>query len=318
MTWDSNKYFAKAKRYWDRITKMPRDSELFMLQASFFCEFMIRGCLSYAHPSLNAAVSEESILYSAGISPRTPPRAVSLSLGVSRLERLIPAIPEEDLKNVLLLIEMRNSELHNDSDDISTASSDKFLPSIYTLTLHISAFSEHDLDTILGIEDAKQARSIVSAKTKNRSDRVKNLIRIQKDRFFSLPPEEQKKRRDEARSDFFSAVMKSGHHVQKTKCPSCACDGLLLGTPVGQSGPILREEGIFHEIRAQSELFECKCCDLKIKGLDELMSSGFPHEFLSLSDSDPLEYFGIDPMDYIDIDEVVREYGRDMYEYQDE
>jgi hypothetical protein len=80
----------------------------------------------------------------------------------------------------------------------------------------------------------------------------------------------------------------------------------------------LRDDGIFQEVRVQPELFECKCCELKIVGLDELMAADFPHEFTSIDDKDPVEYFGIDPMDYVDTEEIVKEYGREMFEYQDE
>lgn len=48
------------------------------------------------------------------------------------------------------------------------------------------------------------------------------------------------------------------------------------------------------------------------------MAAGFSHEYRSIDEVDPLEHFNIDPNDYVDREEIAREYHRDMYEYQDE
>ena len=48
------------------------------------------------------------------------------------------------------------------------------------------------------------------------------------------------------------------------------------------------------------------------------MAAGFSHEYRSFDDVDPLEHFNINPHDYVDPEEIAREYHRDMYEYQDE
>ena len=113
--------------------------------------------------------------------------------------------------------------------------------------------------------------------------------------------------------------MRSGHHVKTERCPSCGHSGLLGGAPIGRSPPILGEDSIYHEIRISPNLFECKCCELKIKGLDELMAAGFDHEFQSVADVDVVEHFGIDPMEYVDTDEIIHEYeAGKFYEYQDE
>jgi hypothetical protein len=48
------------------------------------------------------------------------------------------------------------------------------------------------------------------------------------------------------------------------------------------------------------------------------MAANFAHEYRSIDEVDPIEHFNIDPRDYVDDEEIVREYHRDMYEYQDE
>lgn len=318
MTWSAERYFAKAQRYWCHASGLPRDSEMYLLQISFFCEFLIRGCLVKAHSALNAVANEDSIRFAAGLLPEKPANTVEIKFALKRLQSLIPTITEDEAVKLRALFDIRNSELHGDMDDVSAAKAGDFLPSVYALTVRITEFSKQDLAALLGAEGAKQANDIYAATTKDRRKRVLDLIKIQKDRFFSLPREQQSKAREKSKPDFGSAVLKSGHHVIGSKCPSCANLGLLAGSPVGQSGPILRDNGIYKEIRVQPDIFQCKCCDLKIKGLDELMAAGFDHEFTTLDGMDVVEYFGIDPMDYVDVDEITREYARDIYEYQDE
>ena len=49
------------------------------------------------------------------------------------------------------------------------------------------------------------------------------------------------------------------------------------------------------------------------------MAAGFDHEFQSGDEVDVVEHFGIDPMDYVDTDEIIREHEAEiMYGYQDE
>ncbi len=80
----------------------------------------------------------------------------------------------------------------------------------------------------------------------------------------------------------------------------------------------MKGEELVQEVRVTPMQFSCKCCALEIKGLDELMAAGFSHEYRSIDEVDPLEHFNIDPRDYVDAEEILREYHRDMYEYNDE
>lgn len=316
--WTADKYFAKAKRYWQNASGRPRDSDDFLIQVSFFLEFLVRGCLVFRHPVLNSDVSEDGIIYSVGLAPEKPPRTIELSTALKRLNRLIPEITEHENSKIRALFNARNLELHGDGDDIAALKELDVVPSVYCFAVRLSEFANLDLNVLLGTEEARQATAIFSASQKDRKKRVSDLIKIHKDRFFSSSEDVQIKAREAGKPDFASAVTKSGHHIRAVKCPSCAAIGLLAGVPVGQSGPILRDDGIYKEIRVQPEVFQCKCCELKIKGLDELMAAGFGHEFHTLDNIDVIEYFGIDPMDYVDTEEIIREYQRDMYEYQDE
>lgn len=318
MSWSSDKYFAKAQLYWTRATAMERESQEFLLTVSFFCEFLVRGALVRGAPVLNAAIEEESLLYAAGLHPSRPPRTVDISLGLLRLGRLIPDLAEEDGKTVSALILARNAELHGDSDEIHLIPNKEVLPRIYSFVVKVADWAGQDLLTLMGDDDGAYARRTAQAVTKDRKRRVADLVRIQKDRFFGLPSEEQARLKQAGKPGFVSAITKTGHHLRAEKCPACAGDGILGGTPVGRSAPILREDGIVEEVRTSPDVFECKCCDLAIRGLDELLAAGFAHEFTTIDDKDVVEMFGIDPMQYVNVEDVVREYHESEYGYQDE
>lgn len=230
----------------------------------------------------------------------------------------MPAVTNDELGKIRTLIDSRNGELHGDMDELCAGKATDFLPSIYSITVKLAEFSGEDLSALLGPEESAQAKSIADATAKDRKRRISDLIKIQKERFFSRPDSEKAEARQRAKPSFTSAVMKTGHQLTVRKCPSCAELGLLVGTPVGRSGPIIRDGGIYQEVRAQPEVFECKCCDLKIKGLDELLAAGFEHEFVAIDNKDPVEYFNVNPLDYVDTHEIIREYGHEFYEYQDE
>lgn len=318
MTWTSDNYFAKAQVYWSKATSRGRDDEDFLLNVSFTLEFIARGAICKVNSALNAAADLESLLFASGVAPRTPAKTADLVEVIKRLQRLVPTISDTEIVKVRALIDARNAELHGDLAEISQLNADTLMPSIYSFIVKISEFAGENLSTLLGAEDALLAKQTADALTKDRTKRVSDLIRVCKERFFSLPSSEQKEKRDLAEPQFVSAVLTSGHHILYQKCPACAQRGQVLAAPVGRSAAFLRGDELVQEVRVIPMQFTCKCCSLAISGLDELMAAGLSHEYCLINDIDPIEHFNIDPHDYIDPEAIAREYHDDMYGYQDE
>jgi len=317
MTWTAEKYFAKAQLYWTRASSVGRDDPTFLLHAAFALEFVVRGCLCVINPALNAASDPESLLFATGVSPLKPARTIALGDALGRLRRHVPTITDEETNALNLLIDARNSELHDDTDSLDIASKDAILPSLYSFLVKVLTNAKIDVEDVL-TDDAAQAKQVALAATKDRKRRVQGLLQGCKDRFYTRAQAEQEELRKQTETTFVSAVMKDGRHLRRHLCPACKSQGLIVGTPIGRSAPILREDSIVREVRVVPSGFECRACELKIVGLDELMAAGFPHEFLTVDDIDPVEHLSIDPMEYVDIDEIIREHGQDRYEYQDE
>jgi len=317
MTWTCDTYLSKAHHYWSRGTNKERGSEEHIFSVSMCVELTIRGALCHFNPALNAAPDEESILFSAGVTPNKPAKSVDLITGFNRLSRLVPEITEKEQIAIKALIDIRNRELHSDEAAFEGMALGTVMPSILSFLVRVNDKIGRDLEQLLTPTDAMQARETFSALSRDRTRRVSELIRIQKDRFFGQAEEVRVKRLEENAPQFSSAVMSTGHHVRALKCPSCAGLGILGGSPVGRSSALLDDNGIFCEIRIIPSLFSCKVCDLEIKGLDELIAAGMPHEFISRDDIDAVEHFGIDVMEYVDTDEIIRQYNFEP-EYMDE
>jgi hypothetical protein len=318
MTWDANNYFSKCRVYWQRASSEERGSEQFFINVAFACEFLIRGGLCAINPALNSAIDEESLLHAAGITTSKTPRTLDIGKSIERLKRAIPTISDDVKNKIDILIAARNRELHSDTAEISLISSQELMPSVYSLFVIVTNYAKQDIKIIMGEADAEQAKQVAEAITKDRKKRIKDHISVWRDRFYSLPKDEQDNKRASVNTDRISAVLKSGHHLRTEKCPACAAKGSLIGVPVGRSAPLLKNNEIVQEVRVIPTKFECKCCGLEISGLDELMAADFSHEFCSMDNVDPIEHLNIDPYEYIDAEQVAREYYREMYEYQDE
>jgi molybdopterin converting factor small subunit len=319
MTWDSSKYFAKAKRYWSKASDLPRDDDQFLLYVSFFCEFFIRGALVLKNPVLNADLSEDSLLYAAGVDSSDNAKTVGLRAAIARLKAAYPDLRALNFDPIQVLVEARNRELHGENDEMSAQDSNQILPAVYLLVVKGAQSTHQDLADLMGGEDAETASTAANELLKDRSQRVRSDIRNAKDRFYERNREEQADLRKKEAA-FSYAVQTNGFHLKAHRCPACGSQAVLGGRPVGVSREFLRDGSLMYETRVLPTAFICNVCDLKLNGLAELMAAGFPHEITTLDERDPVEFFNVDPMDYVDTAEIIREYGEEDPHggYQDE
>lgn len=317
MTWTKEAYFAKATAMWDKATAHSRDSFDYYFHFAFFLEHVIRGALVSRNPALNAARDDESLLFAAGADARSP-KSVDLSRALGFMRRLIPEVSEAEIKGVGVLVDFRNAELHDDSTQFDEAVLQQVIPDCQMFVMRLFEFAQVAPKDVLGKDDAARFEASQRAKTGDRERRVRGLIDMMKDRFFHLPEEERGRLIKENTPAFISAVQKGGRHIRRHKCPSCGGLGLIGGQPYGTSAPMLRDDDLKVEVRVIPDGFECSICGLSLKGLDEILAASLPHEFTSVDSVDVVEHFGVNPMDYVDAEEIARSYYDDAYGYQDE
>lgn len=317
MTWTKEAYFSKATLMWRKATSHQRDSFDYYFHFTFFLEHVIRGAIVSRNPALNAARDEESLLYSAGADAKSP-RTIELSKALNFVRRLIPEVSEAETKAIGVLLDFRNTELHDDTTQFDEAVLKQVIPDCQMFVIRLLMFAQASPEDVLGKEDASAFEASRRAKTGDRQRRVRGLIETAKDRFFHLSQEEQLTLKEASTPSFVSAVYKDGRHVRQQKCPSCAGLGLLMGRAYGASAPMLRDDELQVEVRVIPEAFECKACGLSLRGLDEIIAVPLPGEFTSIGNVDVIEHFGVDPLDYVDQEEIARSFYDDRYGYQDE
>ena len=320
MSWTKESYLAKAQAYWVRASENGRENGDFLLNVCFTVEFTSRAVLCQVNPALNSAFDTDSLLFACGLAPANGrPKTIDFSEALKRLKRLIPELTDAaEMTKIRALMDARNGELHDSETPFEALPADKFIPNVYSYLIKISKFANIDLVTVLGKDDADIAIRTANALTHDRTKRVKDLIDVFKGRFYSLEKEEQTVKRAAVATKLVLMVLTSGVHIKYEKCPSCASLGQLLATPAGHSSPFIKNDELVQEVRVTPFQFACKCCGLEIPGLDELMSAGFNHEYRSFDAVDPIEHFNIDPLEYIDQEQVAREYYSNSQEYNDE
>ena len=62
----------------------------------------------------------------------------------------------------------------------------------------------------------------------------------------------------------------------------------------------------------------CVVCRLDLKGFQELNEAGLGAIYTVSEEEDPIDFFGIVPEEYVDVDELIRERAEEEWGYQNE
>ena len=87
---------------------------------------------------------------------------------------------------------------------------------------------------------------------------------------------------------------------------------MIAGETAGASEPRVGDGDIVRDLRILPTTFRCFVCGLSLDGHAELFHAGLGDEYSVVESEDPLEYYGIDPKDYVTIEDLVEEeYGNE-------
>jgi hypothetical protein len=78
------------------------------------------------------------------------------------------------------------------------------------------------------------------------------------------------------------------------------------------------ESAISRTVRVMPNKLRCAHCKLILLSFQELREAERGNIYTVDVTQDPIEFFGIDPEEYVDVDEIVRRYGEDMAAYENE
>jgi hypothetical protein len=75
-------------------------------------------------------------------------------------------------------------------------------------------------------------------------------------------------------------------------------------SPIGSTAARIKDGDLTSQRFFAPRKFECKVCGLEVVGSQALRVADLSDQLVSEDTNDPVEFFGIDPMDYIDQDEL--------------
>jgi hypothetical protein len=314
--WSCDALWNKAKIYIDRAFTGDRDSELFPFFAAVALEFLARAALARVHPSLLADPQDgNNILYAFGYPVTERPITVPAKTIYSRLSHVVQDFNKDDQSFCLLSAERRNRELHTGQLAFHNLRSGEWLPDYYRVTNKIVHSLGRTLDELLGSEEAKEALENIEIVQKETVTAVRQRIADIRRQISILTKDELQARRDIHEFKLLSIhYTAGGAHFRKT-CPACESFGALFASRIGSTAARIKDGDLVSQRFFAPKKFECKVCSLEIIGSQALRVAELSDQIVDEETSDPVEFFGIDPMDYIDEAEL----RRSLYEeYENE
>jgi hypothetical protein len=305
--WSSDALWNKAKVYIDRAFTGDRDSELFPFFAAIALEFLARAALARVHPSLLADPQDaNNILYAFGFPTTERPVSVPAKTIFSRLSYVVEDFNKDDQSFCLLCSERRNQELHTGQLAFVSLRNGEWLPDYYRVINKITLSLGRTLDELLGTDEAREAQENIEIVRKETITAVKQLIADTKRKMAGLTSAELDARRGAHNFELLSAhYTAGGAHFQRV-CPACQSHGAVFATRIGSTAARIKEGSLASQRFFAPKKFECNVCGLEIVGSQALRVAELSDQIVDEDISDPVEFFRIDPMDYVDQDELRR------------
>ena len=314
--WTSDSLWNKGKRYLSRAFEQDRKGDLFPFYASLGMEFLARSALASVHPALLADPQDgNNILYAFGFPATARPTSIPAKTVFSRLKFVIEDFTEDDLVFCIRLSELRNQELHTGALAFTDYATGRWLASFYRVVQKIVLKFGFKLEDILGEAEATHACTLISRAAQDVTKAVRERVGKIESKISVLNENELVERRKAHEPTYTRIRQTSGIVVLAHECPACDSKGFLFATPTGATPARLKGEEIVSQRIFWPTKFECRVCNLKLDGYEELQVVDMGDQIVDEDVYDPVEYFNIDVEDYI-TDEMIREriepdYGND-------
>lgn len=319
MDWDSTLLYNKAKLYAERAHREPVDSAIFGLWMSLALELLARAALSRIHPVLLADPREQdNIHYAFGIVPKGIPKSIPSKALFARCSVFISGFTDKMSAHCLILADRRNSELHSGIAAFENIDNAKWLPQAYEVMEVLLAHLDRSFSDFLG-EHGSVAVEALRDRRDNITRDVQGKLSMARKAYQGLSPTE-KAAKDAVADQTTTSWARDTRLRLKSVCPACGNTAVIGGEVVGRSPVRIDEDSgsITREVRVLPNKLHCAYCDLVLSSFQELREADRGTIFTVQEDEDPIEFFGIDPEEYINVDEIIRRYGEDMYGYNNE
>ena len=189
----------------------------------------------------------------------------------------------------------RNEELHSGALTFENLIMSSWLPRYYEVLEVLCNHLEHDLDDLLGTDEAEVAREMLKDSAKDLESSTKQRIAAHR-RVFEEKDEDQR----QLLINTARVQSQSGEIVADlaaiVECPACASSGLVTGREIRKSAPYIVGDELVEEITGLAETFVCFACELKLSNISEIRWSGIEPNFTSevatnLHELQEMEYY---------------------------
>ena len=286
---------------------------------SLALELLARSALAAIHPVLLADPREQdNIHYAFGINPKNPPKSIPAKALFARCSVFIVGFTDKMSGHCLIVSDRRNAELHSGSAAFEGIDNSKWLPETYEVMQVLLTHLKRDFKDFIG-DHSDVALETLKGRRDNMKREVLEKIASAKKAFEGLSPEE-KVTVNETAATMIAAWMKGTRLRKECICPACANKAVIGGETVSRSPVRIDEESnsITRQVRVLPNKLRCPFCKLTLNSFQEVNVAGLGNIFTIEEEQDPVEFFGIDPEEYVDIEEIVNKYAEDYFGYNNE
>jgi hypothetical protein len=319
MDWDSNLLYEKAKLFAQRAHDEPVESSIFAFWMSISLEILARAALAQIHPVLLADPREQdNIHYAFGINPKGLPKSIPAKALFARCSVFVKDFTDKMSGHCLIVADRRNTELHSGIAAFENLDNWKWLPATYEVMEVLLSHLKRDFADFLGDHEGVAVGALKDRQESIKKDVQTKLAAARK--FYSELKDDARTGIDAAAQETTSEWLKENVLWRRESCPACKNDAVVGGETVGRSPVKVDEEesAISRTVRVMPNKLRCAHCKLILLSFQELREAERGNIYTVEVTEDPIEFFGIDPEEYVDVDEIVRRYGEDMAAYENE
>ena len=296
MIWSEHEYWKKGRLYIGRAQSARADEGLYPFWMALAMEFIARAALSKVSPVLNADPKKvDNIYFALGVKDVGKPQSLPLHAVFTRCVSLVDGFEDKHRAFCDLLALQRNEELHTGALTFENLNLNSWLQRYYEVLDIFCRHLDHDLDDLLGTDEANVAREMVKGSAEGLESSVKQRIAAHKRVFEDKDKDERQQLSNSARIQSQSGEI-TADLATTVECPACSSSGLVTGREIRKSEPYLKDDYLVEEIRGMTEAFVCYACGLRLSNLSEIRWSGIEPNFTaeastSLHELQEMEYY---------------------------
>jgi hypothetical protein len=316
MDWSAESLYGKARLYAHRAHNESIDSSLFGFWMSLSLELLARAALAHIHPALLADPKEpDNIQYAFGIVPKGVPKSIQAKALFARCSVFIADFTDKMSAHCLIMADRRNSELHTGAAAFEGIDNSAWLPATYEVIEILLRHLKHDFSDFLGDDHDQFAAKMLRDRRATIKSEVHAKLAAARRFYESQTPEWILERIEKIRPAI-DGWLKVNQLRRTCMCPVCASAAVMSGESISRS-PVRIDEAtstIRREVRVLPNVFGCPVCRLKLDGYQEINEAGLGAIYTVEEEKDPIEYFGIDPEEYVDVEALARDYFAEEYQ----